>query len=224
MPRCRQVLSNGTRRAFRLGPAPRSVLGAKRLAGALPALLLLAACRGPAAVDVAATAPAGQWRCEPANEAQWRCRRDDGPWITFARGATETAARPRPAATPAYREHAYAPARPVALIDLPEHYFALQVGTFPSRAAAQRFVDASRLTGLLVVPAARREILAHVVLAGVYADREAAERARDSLPSRVGSMRPWVRRLRSLHTAMRRAEALPGGGAGAPVLVGGERR
>ena len=210
---------------MRLAPAPRSVFGAKRPARILPALLLLAACRGPAAVDVAATAPAGQWRCEPAGEAGWRCRRDDGPWTTFAaRGATETAARPRPATTPAYREHAYAPARPVALIDLPEHYFALQVGTFPSRAAAQRFVDASGLTGLLVVAAARREILAHVVLAGVYADRDAAERARDSLPSRVGSMRPWVRRLRSLHTAMRRAEALPGGGSGAPVLVGGERR
>ena len=49
----------------------------------------------------------------------------------------------------------------------------------------------------------------YALLAGIYTDRETAERAAGSLPEALGAHGPWVRSMESLQAAMARAEELP---------------
>ena len=50
--------------------------------------------------------------------------------------------------------------------------------------------------------------LFYALLAGIYADRETAERATRSLPEELSAHGPWVRSMESLQAAMARAEQL----------------
>lgn len=195
----------------------------RRLGAVATALVLLAAgCKGPAPVDLGTERPTAQWACGPGADGGWDCTRNAAAADVAERSST--GALP-PARTPrrANDALAYRPAQPTRLLDLPGSYYALQLAVRDSQAGLDAFVRAQGLTGLPQVRVARRGRVAHVLLAGVYRDRDAAERARDSFPKRLGSMRPWVRRLRSLQEAMLRADALSGSGAAHTARIGGEQ-
>lgn len=189
-------------------------------------VLVAAACKGPAPVDLGADRPSEQWNCRPAAGDGWNCVQNaaGAPAAgASARGPTIAAA---PTAPPqptgeTHRQLAYRPERATPVLDLPGDYYALQLAVRDSREALERFAEAHRLGGLPHVRVARRGGLAYALLAGVYRDRDAAERARDSLPKRIGSMRPWIRSLRSLQRAMLRADALTGSPTAHTVRVGG---
>lgn len=192
---------------------PPRFLAAVRRCGAVSALALLAAaCKSPAPVDLASDRPMELWACGPAADDGWECTEN----------ATAARARERSAPRRANRELAYRPARPTPLLDLPGDYYALQLAIRDSQAGIEAFERAHGLTGLPQVRVARRGRLAYVLLAGVYRDREAAAQARDGFPKRLGSMRPWVRRLRSLQEAMRQADALSGSATAHEARIGGK--
>ena len=190
-----------------------------RCAAALLLAVLLAACKSPAPVQLGSDLPAEQWDCKAAGE-RWDCVQNAAAARAGGLAAAGRSEGPRLSAT-AHRELAFQPERPTALLDLPGGYFVLQLATRDTRDGLRRFAQTHRLAGLPHVRVARGGRLAYVLLAGVYRDRDAAERARESLPKRLGSMRPWIRRLRSLHAAMLRADALSGSATAHTVRVGG---
>ena len=181
-------------------------------------LPLLAACQGPAAVEIRDAAAAELWHCRGVPQGAWQCAQGAGA-TEDRRAATPLEGRTT-SLTSAYQQHAYRPPAPTRLLDLPGNYYALQLAAFDSRSALDQFVANNRLAGVIAVRAARRGELEHVGLAGVYEDRAKAEEARKALPKRLDSMRPWVRRLRSVQRAMRLADDLTGGNMAASVRIG----
>ena len=191
---------------------PRFLVAVRRCAAAGVLALFAAACKSPAPVDLASDRPVELWACGPAEDGGWECAEN-----TAAAGVRERAPRRR-----ASSDLAYQPARPTRLLDLPGDYYAVQLAIRDSRAGIGAFEQAHGLTGLPRVRVARRGRLAYVLLAGVYRDRETAAQARGDFPKRLGSMRPWVRRLRSLQEAMRRADALSGSATAHEARIGGK--
>ena len=178
-------------------------------------------------MEIRDTAGAEPWHCQGLPQGTWHCRQGTNA-AEIPRSVVDTQAPvpddlPATSSTPAYRQLAYQPTAPTRLLDLPNHYFALQLAAFDSRAALDRFVRDNRLAGVVAVRAAREGKLEHVLLAGIYENRAIAERARDSLPKQLNSMRPWVRRLQSVQSAMRLADDLAGGNLAASVRIGEER-
>lgn len=181
--------------------------------------LLVAACQSPPSVSLDTHRPSDQWDCVAAADGTWDCVQN--PAAARAGGNATAAAGVQPRlSVAAHRELAYRPERPTPLLDLPGDYYALQLATRDTPDALERFAEAHRLIGLPQARVARGERVAYVLLAGVYRSRDDAERVRDSLPTRLGSMRPWVRRLQSLQNAMLRANALRGSAA-STVYIGG---
>ena len=202
-------------------PAPRSAAAGNRACATAWALLALlaTACQGPPSVNLNTDRPSDQWDCRTAADGAWDCV--ENPAAARAGGGASAGGGGEPRlSTAAYRELAYRPERATALLDLPGDYYALQLATRDTRAALERFAEAHRLVGLPHVRVARGGRVTYVLLAGVYRNRDDAKRVRDSLPTRLGSMRPWVRRLQSLQNAMLRADALRGSAA-ATVYIGG---
>ena len=66
--------------------------------------------------------------------------------------------------------------------------------------------DLPAMSGAVVEKDGRRF---YALLAGIYTDRETAERATRSLPEALSAHGPWVRSMESLQAAMARAEQLP---------------
>jgi len=182
--------------------------------------LFAAACKGPAPVNLGTDRPSEQWDCRPGAEGGWNCVQNVAGARAGGLASAGRSERPRLSAD-THRELAYRPERATPLLDLPGDYYALQLAIRDSREALGRFAEAYRLIGLPHVRVARRGRLAYVLLAGVYRDRADAERARDGLPKRLGSMRPWIRRLHSLQSAMLRADALTGSSTARTVRLGG---
>lgn len=185
-------------------------------------VLVAAACKSPAPVQLDSDLPAEQWDCKAVAD-RWHCTQNAAAARAGGLAAAGRSEGPRLSAA-AHLELAFQPERPTALLDLPGDYCALQLATSDSRDGLRRFAEAHRLAGLPHVRVARGGRLTYVLLAGVYRDRDAAKRARASLPKRLGSMRPWIRRLRSLQAAMLRADALSGSAIAHTVVVGGPAR
>ena len=196
-------------------------------------LFFVAACRGPAPADVVGSNAGGgrDWYCEPGSEGGWRCAaNDDG---AAQRSMAEVAPtpppqgidsepeplpepqpappvpaqpqpRPAPAELPLYRQLAHS-LDDTPLLDLPASYYALQLFATGTREGAEAVAVRSGLRGMAGARVERDGEVFHVLLVGVYASKERAERALASLPASVRAMNPWVRRLGGLQEAMRRA-------------------
>lgn len=115
-------------------------------------------------------------------------------------------AQPRsaPAELPLYRQLAHS-LDDTPLLDLPPSYYALQLFAAGTREGAEAVAVRSGLRGMAGARVDRDGEVFHVLLVGVYASKERAERALASLPASVRAMNPWVRRLGGLQEAMRRA-------------------
>ena len=132
-----------------------------------------------------------------------------------------SASEPRPAspgrrapppdddAIPLYQRLAFEPERPMALVDLPRDYYAIQLIALSSPQDLERFVienDLPPMSGAVVERDGHRYF---ALLAGIYVDRETAERAAQNLPEVLRAHGPWLRSVESLQAAIRRAEQLP---------------
>ena len=212
---------------------------ARRLvAFVVPLLVVLAGCANTTStVDSRAEwlvddrAKDDDWFCEPAEDGGWDCVQDP------ARVANPRPARlpsplftdpapspPQPAPTPAlpaetpprdvsalplYQELSFQPERPTALADLPETFYVIQLIALSTREDLEQYIadnDLPVMSGAVVEKDGERF---YALLAGIYSDRETAERAARSLPEELSAHEPWIRSMESLQAAMARAEQLP---------------
>ena len=172
------------------------------------------------------------WFCEPAENGGWDCVQDPErvanptpvrlpkPLFTSSNalpppGLPTSLLSAQPlvpedtSAIPLYQRLAYEPEVPTALAKLPGSFHAIQLIALGSREDLEQFIienDLPLMSGAVVEKDGKRFF---ALLAGIYEDRETAERAAESLPEQLSVHGPWVRSLESLHAAMARAEGLP---------------
>ena len=133
---------------------------------------------------------------------------------TVSTPAPATVAAPPPAedtAVPLYRRLAYQSDRELQLMKLPAGFYALQLLAMSSREELAQLVNERRLQGTITALVERNGRFFYVLLAGIYENSETAERAAISLEAEFDDFKPWVRPLRTLQNAMRRADRIAGG-------------
>ncbi|MDE0192681.1 MAG: SPOR domain-containing protein [Gammaproteobacteria bacterium] len=171
------------------------------------------------------------WFCEPAEDGGWDCVQDPErvanprpirlPTPLFI-DPGPSPSRPGPtlgprlqapprdsSALPLYQQLAFQPQRPTALSDLPATFYVIQVIALSTPEDLDRYIadnDLPAMSGAVVEKDGERF---YALLAGIYTDRETAERATRSLPEALSAHGPWVRSMESLQAAMARAEQLP---------------
>ena len=111
---------------------------------------------------------------------------------------------------PLYRRLAYRLDRARPLTELPARFYALQLIAMSSQEELDQFVAERRLQGMTSTRVERNGQLFYVLLAGIYEDGETAERAAISLEAELAGFEPWLRPLRTLQEAVRRADRLAG--------------
>ena len=114
---------------------------------------------------------------------------------------------PSPAQSPLDRQLAHPGETPLDLLALPAGYYALQLLAMSSQETLDAFAVEHGLRDTIRVRVVRGGEVFYVLLAGVYADQDAAEQALESMPVAVRALRPWIRPLGLLQRAMREAEA-----------------
>lgn len=173
------------------------------------------ACRRNAAVDEPVPTPPPATRAEaaPPTPRPQPPPQPDAPAIEPPPAAPAVPApQPAPAAAalPLYRQLAQQTAGEQSLLELPAGFYAVQLLAMSSAEDLALFVTERQLQGTTSVRVERGGDIYHVLLAGVYADGEAAEQAALSLEAELDGVEPWVRPLRTLHSAMRRADEIAG--------------
>ena len=209
-----------------------------RIVASVPLVAMLAACASTSSTPdsraewlVDERAGDDDWFCEPAEDGGWDCVQDPErvanprpvrlPKPLFANPGpsgpepgrtlappTEPPPRDSPA-LPLYRQIAFQPEGPTALADLPGSFYAIQLIAMSSREDLEQFIadnDLPMMSGAVVERDGERF---YALLAGIYTDRETAERAARSLPDALSAHGPWVRSMASLQAAMKLAEQLP---------------
>ena len=114
------------------------------------------------------------------------------------------------ATLPLYRRLAYQPDRDLRLLELPAEFYVVQLVAMSTQEEAEQFAAARGLQGTATARIERNGRLYFVLLAGIYDDDEAAERAAISIEDALDGTQAWVRPLRTLQDAIRRAERLTG--------------
>ncbi|MCY4058272.1 MAG: SPOR domain-containing protein [Gammaproteobacteria bacterium] len=171
------------------------------------------------------------WFCEPAEDGGWDCVRDPArlanprpvrlPKPLFANPAAVIPPEPGPtpaspveppppdpSALPLYQALSFQPERPTALADLPGTFYVIQLIALSTREDLEQYIADNDLPVMSGAVVEKDGELFYALLAGIYADRETAERATRSLPEELSAHGPWVRSMESLQAAMARAEQL----------------
>ena len=112
-------------------------------------------------------------------------------------------------ALPLYQQLSFQPERPTALADLPGTFYVIQLIALSTREDLEQYIADNDLPVMSGAVVEKDGELFYALLAGIYADRETAERATRSLPEELSAHGPWVRSMESLQAAMARAEQPP---------------
>ena len=200
------------------------------------ALALAGGCASPERPDFigGAAVTAAKWFCEMSKDGGWHCVQDPkqiaNPQpsrfpqpVATQRGQSERSLpnvapvppppppfspAPEQPPVPLYQQLAYQPEDPVALVDLPEAFYAIQLVALRSQTDLEAFVVDHGLPPMSGAQVEKDGGLWFVLLAGVYEDLDTAQRALASLPENLKVMNPWLRPMASLRNAILRAENL----------------
>lgn len=118
---------------------------------------------------------------------------------------------------PSYATLAYRPERPTPILELPSEFYAAQLFAVRSREQVEAFVEREDLYNMSAAQVEHKGQLFYVLLLGVYETPEIAEQAIAAMPQSVQELKPWVRPVAGLQTAMRRAQAV--NEASAPLTI-----
>ncbi len=115
-----------------------------------------------------------------------------------------TAKRSRPARPlPDYVRLAYQPTEPVSILELPSHFYAVQLAALSSAEEIRAFIAKHKLNNLTAAKVAINGKLRYVLILGIYENREKAElAAAGQKPAPLASFTPWIRKLSNLQKAM----------------------
>ena len=105
---------------------------------------------------------------------------------------------------------AYRPTQAVAILDLPDDFFAVQLVAVSSKEALETYANTHQLSGMSAARVYANGQLYFVLLLGVYETRERAEQAIASLQGPLAELEPWIRSVGSLQDAMVAADEFTG--------------
>lgn len=111
-------------------------------------------------------------------------------------------------AIPLYQQLSHRPNQSTDLTDLPGSYYVIQLIALSPREDLEQYIVDNSLPVMSHAVVAKDGERFHALLAGIYRDRETAERAVRHLPEEFIAQGPWVRSMESLQAAMARAEEL----------------
>jgi|GEM_PF-643163 len=112
---------------------------------------------------------------------------------------------------PEYVALSFQPDEPVAILDLPRDFFAIQVIALASQTALEKYAVDNDIRGMSAARIAANDNLFYVLLLGIYETRSKASAALASIPEPYTN--PWIRSVGSLQDAMIAGDKL----AGAPI-------
>ena len=119
-------------------------------------------------------------------------------------------AEPPPAELPVHIALSYRPAEPVALLDLPADYYAVQLVAVTRKRDLEDFAEQHQIRGMSAARTYSGEQLFYILLLGVYETYENAELAARSLGPPFDETAPWIRPVGSLQRAIRAADEFTG--------------
>jgi septal ring-binding cell division protein DamX len=129
----------------------------------------------------------------------------------------ETMPEPAPAAVdtsnlPDYQRLAYVPEKPTSLLELPPHFWVVQLMAVSSKEFLESYAAEHNLRGLSAARIASGERLFFVLILGIYETRDRAEQAKSNMPPPYDkyNSRALLRTLGSLQDAMRKADQMTG--------------
>ncbi len=113
-----------------------------------------------------------------------------------------------PSDLPKFLKLAYQSEIPTAIGELPENLYAVQLLAMGNADQLNSFIEKNSLQGMLNVRLARGDNLYHVLILGIYKTEEIAREASSDLPTALAGIRPWIRDLGTLQTAIIRGDEL----------------
>ena len=102
----------------------------------------------------------------------------------------------------------YRPPQPVAIVDLPDTFWAVQLIALSTKESLEAYADKYKIRGMSAARVVAGDQLFYVLLLGIYETRENAEKASQNLPDPYH--KPWIRTIKSLKDAMIAADARTG--------------
>jgi septal ring-binding cell division protein DamX len=118
--------------------------------------------------------------------------------------------QPPPADVPTHIALSYRPAQPVALLDLPADYYAVQLVAVSSKKDLEEFAAKHQIRGMSAARTYSQNQLYYILLLGVYETYDNAELAADSLGPPFDETQPWIRPVGSLQRAIKAADEFSG--------------
>jgi len=104
----------------------------------------------------------------------------------------------------------YRPDKPVAILDLPAEFYAVQLVAVSTKGNLEDFASKHKIQGMSAARVWNGDQLFYVLLLGIYETRTNAEAAISSLAPPFDKMKPWVRSLDSLQQSMLQADKVAG--------------
>lgn len=98
----------------------------------------------------------------------------------------------------------------MAILDLPEDFFAVQLVAVSSKEALEKYAQERRLSGMSAARIYAADQMYYILLLGIYETQEKAELAIASLSGPLAELSPWIRSVGSLQSAMLEAERVSG--------------
>jgi len=122
--------------------------------------------------------------------------------------AQQPIARPKslPADAPQHVQLSYQPDQPVAILDLPKDFYAVQLVAVSSKEALEDYAQEKKLAGMSAARIWDGDQVFYILMLGIYETRENAQRAVDSLSGPLAQLNPWIRSVASLQAAMLQAD------------------
>ncbi|XOV82249.1 MAG: SPOR domain-containing protein [bacterium] len=149
----------------------------------------------------------------PARETTESAASAESEALTQSADIAEPVASAEPAATsdvPLHIALSYRPAEPVALLDLPASYYAVQLVAVSSKEDLEYFAERHQIRGMSAARTLSQGQLFYVLLLGVYENYDDAEQAINSLGPPFDEARPWIRPVGSLQRDIRAADEFSG--------------
>jgi septal ring-binding cell division protein DamX len=100
----------------------------------------------------------------------------------------------------------YRPDKPIAILDLPADFWAVQLVALSSKEALEKWAKENKVSGMSAARIWNGQQMFYILLLGIYETRANAEEAIASLLTPFVDQVPWVRSVGSLQAAMLEAD------------------
>jgi septal ring-binding cell division protein DamX len=132
------------------------------------------------------------------------------PAVSAPPALTPAPSKPADPSLPTHIALSYRPTKPVAILDLPKHFWAVQLVAVSTKEALEAYARNNKLAGMSAARVWDGAELYYVLLLGIYETRDNAEQAIASLDGPLQDLNAWIRSVGSLQQAMLEADRAAG--------------